>query len=186
MTKDNPEAGSVIVAGEFVRNSAVVPQSLSQILIATGIRSSDHKPVLIPYVEMSLQIERPVKVALESRSEEDGDDQVEMVSEEWISQTLPLENAFWLTLDMLRDLSIACDRLLKTMPEGALLESDRLDLAHTYVEEAEAFAEQCRRSLAALSRQAKKLEAGSSGKRTVKVSKSTAAGRARKAPSKSS
>lgn len=169
MGDDNSPQDSVIVAGEFIKNSTVVPQSLSQIIIATGVRSVDHKPVLIPYVELSLQIERPVKAALASL---DDSEHVAVETEDWTSQTMPLENAFWLTLDMMRDLSIACERLQKTMPDGALFESERIEQARDYVESASKFAERCNRSLAALARQAKRLEKAEMAKRPAKRRKS--------------
>lgn len=131
------EPDTLILAGDASKSISIAPHSLSTITLLTALRESDKTPVLVPYVEMSLHFihQKELQEGLTPQELTDG--------EPTLTRTVGLENALWLTFDILRDLANATGHLADTAPNGLKLDISRLQLAKLFAEQARMAATNC-------------------------------------------
>lgn len=132
-----PQQPDTLILLGASRDISIVPQSLSSLKLLTALRERDREAVLVPYVDLSIHFVRQSEL-------QEGTVPNEILEREpTVARTIGLENALWLTFDMLRDLSLATGRLASTAPDGLRLDISRLQLARLFAEQAQRAAGDC-------------------------------------------
>lgn len=130
-----PEPPHLFLTGNFAEQVTIIPRSMSSLIIATGFLDEEgERPVLLPFVEMMFAGARQGDAP-----EGDVGEKVEPI----FSRTIPLENALWLSFDVVRDIRLSCARL-RGMVEGSIaFDSARLAYARHYADQLRMEAEMC-------------------------------------------
>jgi hypothetical protein len=113
------------VTGEFPGQVTLVPSSLSTILLGTGAIEEEKRFVLVPYLDMRISGKRQRDLPQEFDPES-----LDLL----FGGILPLENALWLTFDIVRDTRLALSRLNDMAGNSLALESARLAHARNYAQ----------------------------------------------------
>ncbi len=136
-----PELSTLALTGNFAENVTIVPRSYSALILSTGFNEDGKKPVLVPFVEMSLNGVKQGEVP-------EGNPPSDIP--EIFSATLPYENALWLSFDMLRDMRIATERLRDLVSGSIGMDQSRMQHARFFAELAQVEAQKCVEAIDAL------------------------------------
>lgn len=130
-----PELTPVMMGGKFVDDVTAVARSNSELFFGTGrLGGPDGDVVLIPFVDMTM---------LGVRQGDLHDTETEPELSVIFQNTLTLENALWLTFDMLRDIRGECVNLGKLALGDIGLDQKRLTHARFFADKAREQAELC-------------------------------------------
>lgn len=124
----------LVLGGHFAEQVTAIPQSLSSLILATGFLEESQKPVLIPFVEMMFAGVRQGDVP-------DGEEPPKL--DPIFSRTLSLENALWLSFDVLRDIRLSCARLRRLIEGDLTFDPARIAHARHFADKARMEAEMC-------------------------------------------
>jgi hypothetical protein len=131
-----PALPRLMLSGAFAEEVTVIPRSMSSLIFATGFLE-DGKPVLLPFVEMMYAGLR------QGDAPEGGEDPEGLKLETVFSRTLPLENALFLTYDIVRDIRISCARFRGLVDGKVGFDPSRIAHARYYAEQVRIQAELC-------------------------------------------
>jgi hypothetical protein len=130
-----PTLSRLLLTGSFAEQVTLIPRSMSSLIIATGyLEEGEDRPVLLPFVEMMFAGARQGDVP---------DGEVNAKLEPIFSRTLPLENALWLSFDVVRDIRLACATLRGMIQGNASFDAARLAHARHYADRLRMEAEMC-------------------------------------------
>lgn len=130
-----PDPPHLLLTGSFAEQVTIIPRSMSSLIIATGFLDDEgERPVLLPFVEMMFAGTRQGDAP-------DGD--VTARLEPVFSRTLPLENALWLSFDVVRDIRLSCARLRGMIEGNVAFDGARLAHARYYADQLRMEAEMC-------------------------------------------
>ncbi len=116
----------ISMAGDFPSRVTVIPGSTSSLILAAGVEDDSGQSVLIPFVDLKI-----VGVGLAEMQPDMEEDAFDTL----LSKTLPVENAVFLSFDMVRDLRIGLQQLAGSSGDGMGIEPERLKLARVFAEE---------------------------------------------------
>jgi hypothetical protein len=122
------------MGGRFVDDLTAVARSNTEMFLATGRLEHDRSQVLVPFVEMTMLGVRQGDIG-----EASGEPSLAPV----FQGTMTLENALWLTFDIMRDIRQECATLNKIAKGEISLDPSRVAHARFFAEMAREQAEMC-------------------------------------------
>lgn len=135
-TADLPDLPQMYLGGRFARDVMVIPRSNSSIILASAQVGETKTPVLVPFVELQFQGVKQGDLKAEIEPDDLG-------TREIFSETLSLENTFWLIFDMMRDVRVAINELKDLTGNPTAFESARIAHARHFADQVRLQAEMC-------------------------------------------